>query len=248
MADAPLDWDAAAYGALPLPHVGWGRRTIAGLELRGDERVLDLGCGTGRDAAWLLENWPGTRLIGVDVSPRMLAAARAATARFGERASIVAGNLEQGLAIDGTVDAAYSVAALHWVHDHQRVFDAVAGLLPSGARFSVDAGGAGNIARVRAALARVTGDAGDADWNFADIPTTTEPLRRAGFAEADVALRPDPVVLSDQAYLSYLATVVMPAQLRDVPEAEREPVVRRVAAEVGEPIVDYVRLEIRAVR
>jgi len=58
-----------------------GRRLAAGLEELGvgaDERVIDLGCGTGNLSAALLERLgPSGRVIAVDFSRRMLAAAAA---------------------------------------------------------------------------------------------------------------------------------------------------------------------------
>ena len=49
-----LEWDAHTYDALPLPHEHWGARAIAQLRLNANETILDLGCGTGRDAEHLL--------------------------------------------------------------------------------------------------------------------------------------------------------------------------------------------------
>ena len=51
---ATREWDAAAYDALPLPHVAWGQRVLDRMRLEGHERVLDAGCGTGRDGEALL--------------------------------------------------------------------------------------------------------------------------------------------------------------------------------------------------
>ena len=59
---ATHEWNAAAYDALPLPHVAWGRRVLDRMGLEGDERVIDAGCGTGRDGEALLERWPGVRV------------------------------------------------------------------------------------------------------------------------------------------------------------------------------------------
>lgn len=42
------------------------------LELLGDERVLDVGCGTGELEDRLLDRWPGLHTTGVDISPNML--------------------------------------------------------------------------------------------------------------------------------------------------------------------------------
>jgi SAM-dependent methyltransferase len=39
--------------------------------------VLDLGCGPGTDLAWFAERYPRRRYAGIDVSPRMVALARA---------------------------------------------------------------------------------------------------------------------------------------------------------------------------
>ena len=53
---APHEWDSRAYDALPLPHEAWGQRVIDRLDPAPGARVLDAGCGTGRDAAALLED------------------------------------------------------------------------------------------------------------------------------------------------------------------------------------------------
>ena len=53
------------------PHVAWGRRVLDRMRLEGDERVLDAGCGTGRDGEALLERWPGVHLVGIDGSEQM---------------------------------------------------------------------------------------------------------------------------------------------------------------------------------
>ena len=58
---ATREWDASTYDALPLPHVAWGQRVLDRMRLEGDERVLDAGCGTGRDGEALLERWPDVR-------------------------------------------------------------------------------------------------------------------------------------------------------------------------------------------
>lgn len=47
------------------------------IELQGQERVLDLACGTGQLAARLLARWPQLQITGVDVSSQMLRRARA---------------------------------------------------------------------------------------------------------------------------------------------------------------------------
>lgn len=72
----PREWDARSYDALQLPHERWGRQLLATLPLRGDERVLDAGAGTGRDTELLLERLPGGHVVAVDGSAAMLARSR----------------------------------------------------------------------------------------------------------------------------------------------------------------------------
>lgn len=74
--------------------------------------IVDLGCGTGEQAAALAARFPAARVLGLDSSPEMLARAREHSApnlRF-EGGTI--------LELDGTYDLMYSNAALQWLPDH----------------------------------------------------------------------------------------------------------------------------------
>src|SRR5215218_4743124 len=70
------EWDASAYGTLNAPMNERGNDAVARLDLRGDETVLDAGCGTGEVTATLLERLPRGRAIALDGSTAMLDAAR----------------------------------------------------------------------------------------------------------------------------------------------------------------------------
>ncbi|HJT04029.1 MAG TPA: class I SAM-dependent methyltransferase [Pseudonocardiaceae bacterium] len=253
-----LEWDASTYDQLPLPHQRWGLQAIRRLRLTGDETVMELGCGTGRDAEQLLDALPNGRVVAVDGSEQMLAQLRHRLAGRLDRVTVVPADLRRtppppGL-FDEPVDAVLSVATLHWLPDHDVIFRTVAAALRPGGRFVAEAGGAGSVERVRAALRAVSGrdDSSDGSgrlWNFAGIEQTTHRLRRAGFTDITVELVPDPAVLERGAqFEAYLATVILAAQLRELPAHQRHPFVRAVAQELGEPIIDYVRLQIDATR
>ncbi|HET8813708.1 MAG TPA: methyltransferase type 11, partial [Solirubrobacterales bacterium] len=62
------EWDAETYDTVSDPQFEWGMEVLERLELRGDERVLDAGCGTGRITAELVERLPRGRAIAVDGS------------------------------------------------------------------------------------------------------------------------------------------------------------------------------------
>lgn len=240
-------WDAATYDRLPLPHVGWGRRVLDRLALQGSERVLDAGCGTGRDLATLLERYPDVTGVGVDASASMLDHARTRLAPFGSRVSLVEADLADLPALE-PVDAVMSVAAFHWVRDHDALFASLAGVMRSGARLATDAGGQGNIANVEAGLTAVTGRAFD-EKAFPTPAETSQRLRRAGFVVADVRLREDPLTIEDPQVRSlYLRTIALGSQLAGLPAEEHEAFADAVRDAMPSPVIDYVRLEIDAVR
>src|ERR1044071_5127472 len=87
------DWDAGRYHRVAQPQGRWGASVLERLELRGDETVLDAGCGSGRVTAQLLERLPRGRVIAVDNSAAMLAQARDTLAPFESRVAFVEADL-----------------------------------------------------------------------------------------------------------------------------------------------------------
>ena len=71
-------WNAADYAANSAVQQSWARELIARLHLRGDEQVLDVGCGDGKVTAELARAVPRGHVLGVDASPEMIAFARKA--------------------------------------------------------------------------------------------------------------------------------------------------------------------------
>src|SRR5581483_7780687 len=70
------EWDSKAYQRVANPQLNWGKKVLERLTLRGDELVIDAGCGTGRLTELLLEMLPRGRVIDVDLSQNMLVSAR----------------------------------------------------------------------------------------------------------------------------------------------------------------------------
>lgn len=64
-------------------------RLIAGMHVRPGQRVLELGCGTGRNLALIGRRWSGARLFGLDISREMLDHAQA---KLGTRARLAVGD------------------------------------------------------------------------------------------------------------------------------------------------------------
>lgn len=250
----PHEWDASGYDSLPLPHQRWGARTLARLPLAGHERVMDAGAGTGRDTAALAALLPEGRVVAVDASARMLERLRARLAGHLHRVAAVRADLARPLPLAGGLDAVMSVAAFHWIPDHAALFSNLAAVLRPGGRLVAECGGRGNIAAVESAVTAVLGEAALEDeaagvWNFAGAGDTAFRLREAGFTDVDVSLVPDPARLATaRQFRDYLAVVVLGGHLARLPGSRHEDFVSSVAARLTEPVVDYVRLTISAVR
>jgi trans-aconitate 2-methyltransferase len=88
-----------------------------------------------------------------------------------------------------------------------------------------------------------------ANVRFAGIHDTEAALRAGGWEAESIQLRPDPLRLDDPDLLeAYLDTVMLGAHLNDMPSDDHSEFVRAVRQAMPEPVIDYVRLEIDAVR
>lgn len=240
------DWDAATYDRVADPMTRWGGAVLDRLELRGDERVMDAGCGSGRVTEQLLERLPNGRVVALDGSAAMIVAARRRLARFGDRVEYVVADLGRPLPISGRVDAILSTATFHWVPDHDALFRNLAAVLRPGGQLVAQFGGAGNIDSIRAVLATL-GDGWLGPAHFETPEATTARLETAGFRDIHAWLQPEPTEFEPgEAFETYLATVVLGAHLDRLPADERQGFVRAVAERLPGPRIDYVRLNVIA--
>lgn len=143
-------WDAQQYDARFGFVARSGDALIDMLDAGPGERVLDLGCGTGRHAGMLQAR--GATVVGVDQDADMLAKARA------DHPDVTfvqadARHLDLGaLGTDEPFDACLSNAALHWMTPQEDTLRAVRSVLRAGGRFVAEMGGAQNVAALDAAL------------------------------------------------------------------------------------------------
>ena len=113
-------------------HLAWGATLLDSVPFRGDETVVDAGCGCGQLAELLLRRLPRVRVVALDESAETLSAAAARLAPFRSRVSFVCADATHWVA-SPRVDVVLSNAVLHWIADHEALFAAfVAGLRPLG--------------------------------------------------------------------------------------------------------------------
>jgi len=244
-------WRGDAYDRLSGPMEAMGRNVLARLELRGDETVIDAGCGSGRVTEALLARLARGRVIGIDLSASMIDAARE---RLGDRAELHVADLT-AMDLGVRADAILSTATFHWIADHDALFARLRAHLRAGGPLTAQCGGVGNIGNVHAAARELMAVDPYAEhfagwrgpWNFATAQDTEARLRDAGFAQARAWLVELPVTPEDPR--GYLTEINLGAHIGRLPDELHERFVDGVIERLGAPpvTIDYVRLNIDAV-
>jgi trans-aconitate methyltransferase len=258
-------WNAAEYAANSAVQQAWARELIAQLKLRGDERVLDVGCGDGKVTAEIARAVPDGSVTGTDASAQMISFAKK-TFPAKKNPNLAFRVMDaRRLRFAQKFDVIFSNAALHWVDDHQAFLRRAATALNSGGRLVVSCGGKGNAHDVFLALRP---EMRLARWRqyfrrmpmpyFFHAPEDYEKwLPRFGFKTRHIKLAPkDATYAGAEGFATWLRATWLPYTHR-VPEDVREGFIAAVTARYlakhppdahGQVHVRMVRLEIDAVK
>jgi SAM-dependent methyltransferase len=239
-------WDPLAYGQNAAFVHTLASGVLEWLAAMPGERILDLGCGDGQLSRRIVAN--GATVVGADISPEMVEAARSR--------GIVAmeASAEQLPFSENAFDAVFSNAALHWVRDQDAMMAEVRRVLKPGGRFVAEMGGHGNVAAIRVGLMAVLArhGFGDREDEVNYYPTAegyAKRLTRHGFAVRQIAIIPRPTILAESGMAGWLRTFRR-GVIESLPEEIRDTVVEETAAllapalrdENGEWTGDYIRL------
>ncbi len=145
-------WDAVDYHRHSTAQQVWARELIAKLDLAGDEYVLDVGCGDGKVTAELAEQLPRGVVVGVDLSPEMVAFARETFPPERYPRLTFERMDARDLRYEDEFDVVFSNATLHWVVDHRPVLAGIARALLPGGRTLLQMAGEGNARDVVAVM------------------------------------------------------------------------------------------------
>jgi trans-aconitate 2-methyltransferase len=245
-------WDAATYERASDVQEAWAEAVLDRLPLRGDETVLDAGCGPGRVTKRLLERLPHGRVIAVDASEEMVEHARDVLPPG--RATVRRSDLTE-LELEEPVDAVFSNAVFHWVLDQDRLFSRLHAALHPGGVLVAGCGGQGNVewfmATVDGIAAEQPFDSYLADferaWCFPGAGETEARMREVGFVEARAWLEPSEITPREPA--DFLRAAPLRCHLQRLPEELHDRFVEQVLRRCGEPLrLDYVRLQIQGRR
>jgi demethylmenaquinone methyltransferase/2-methoxy-6-polyprenyl-1,4-benzoquinol methylase len=135
---APNDFTSSLAYAIGFRDWGYRRRAVDALRLEKGDRVVEIGCGTGRNFP-LLERavGPAGAVIGVDVSQPMLGRARKRAARHAWSNIELVESDAASYEFPAPVDGVLSTYTLVVVPDYDRVIENACRALKEGGRCAV---------------------------------------------------------------------------------------------------------------
>jgi len=132
------DWNPGLYESSHSFVWEYGRDLVGLLAPQPGERILDVGCGTGRLTGEIARS--GAQAVGIDSSPAMIAQALESFPALQFEVQDVC-----AMPFRAEFDAVFSNAALHWVLRAGDAARSMAEALKPGGRLVAELGGHGNI-------------------------------------------------------------------------------------------------------
>ncbi|HEY9710411.1 MAG TPA: class I SAM-dependent methyltransferase [Oculatellaceae cyanobacterium] len=189
-------WASALYESKHSFVWQYGAECLELLSPQPNERILDLGCGTGHLTQEITKQ--GAIAIGIDKAPTMIEQARKNYPNLHfEVADATNFHFEEPF------DAVFSNATLHWIKEPERVISCIWKALKPGGRFVAEFGGKGNIKAIATAINNTLEAAGYPvkpelnPWYFPSIGEYTILLEKHGFSVTYATLFERPTALED---------------------------------------------------
>jgi len=267
MADSncSYSWNASEYDKYSYSQYEWAEELIPKLELKGNESLIDIGCGYGKVTHLLSTYLPHGQILGVDNSEEMITAARQ---RFPHchypNLSFLKMDARQ-LTFREQFDVAFSNANLHWIIDHPTVLASVYESLDKNGRLLFQMAGKGNAQGILAVIKEFISEE-DCKPYFKNFtfpygfygPEEYAPwLREAGFKPERIELFPKDMKLQGKEGLVFwIRSLWLPFTER-VPTQLRAPFMNEIAErylaaypmdESGMVHVKITRLEVQATK
>ncbi len=256
-------WDAEDYARNSAGQQEWALELIPKLGLKGDERVLDIGCGDGKITAAIAASLDFGSVMGIDSSPEMVAHATKAFPDNRARLAFVCLDARE-ISFLREFDVVFSNAALHWVPDHGPLLVRIRRSLRPAGRVLLQMAGKGNAAAIVDVVSNVIRkspwrpffDRFAFPWAFYGAEEYTGLVKAAGLSARRVEIIPKTMLHKGREGLSgWVRTTWMPYSQRvpaDMREAFVEEIVSGYEAEHGTDAegffaVSMSRLEVEAI-
>jgi len=194
------DWDASTYDNISNVIESWGLDLIERLNLKGNEIVLDAGCGSGRLTKIISTKLPKGKVFSVDLDSSMI---KLANERLGKISNVkfIQSNICD-IELQDKIDVIFSNAVLHWISNHRKVFRHFWQILKPNGQLSIQCGGYGNLTKTLSVFNKVRKSLefcnyfcnrkGESIWKepwyFAKAEDTEKILKEIGFKNIEVFL------------------------------------------------------------
>lgn len=248
-------WKAEVYANNSKGQAVWAQELIDKIGIKGDETILDIGCGDGKITEYLSTLTKG-EVVGIDLSAEMIAYAKQAffEPKFMQMDA-------QNMEFLNRFEIVFSNAALHWASDHEAVVKGIYKALKNGGKAVLQMGGEGNAKEVFdmffAILPRYKHyfEGFKAPYTFCSAEYYEKLLEKVGFESYTATLIPKDMVHEDvKAFRGWLESTWFPFIDR-IPDTMQEKFIQECIENylVSHPLdkqgrvhVAMVRLEIEA--
>jgi len=259
-----VKWNAKAYKESSHNQFQWGLELLDKLALKGNESVLDIGCGDGKLTIEIAKRVPDGYVVGIDNSEEMISFARKTFPK--DKYPNVDWQLMNATEIDfdNEFDAAYSNAVLHWIKDHIAILRGVKRSLKPGGRILFQMAGKGNAVNAAQVLIDVISKEQWSKYFINGVSSTLcyygiddyhVWLKELGFVEKRLELVPKDASFHERegmrqnieaAWMTF--TDMIPENLRDqfIEELIDGFDERSLKDELGNYHIDMLRLEVEA--
>lgn len=143
-----FEFDGDKYEKASKHQKEWGNSLISELSLRGNEAILDLGCGDGILTEQLAQLVPNGTVLGIDASAGMIATAQK---RGKNNLAFIQMDINT-MHFQNKFDVIFSNAALHWIKDHKTLLQNTVNALKNGGTILWDFAGDGNCSNFFAVM------------------------------------------------------------------------------------------------
>ncbi|MBV6627072.1 MAG: methyltransferase domain-containing protein [Rivularia sp. (in: Bacteria)] len=190
-------WNSSLYQDKHAFVWKYGENLLEILNPKSNEKVLDLGCGTGQLTAKIAES--GAEVIGIDSANEMVEKAQQNYPKLKFQIADA-----RKFKLPQSVDAVFSNAVLHWIPQADDVINSINQSLNIGGRFIAEFGGKGNIESIVKALYKALEKIGFDNpsrlnpWYFPSISEYAAKLEKQGFEVTYSNLYYRPTLLQDE--------------------------------------------------
>jgi trans-aconitate 2-methyltransferase len=134
-------WNPVEYVQNAEAQQNWAKDLLDEVQKRGDEAILDVGCGNGKITADFAKMLPDSRIVGVDSSAEMIAYANR-TYPNTIYPNLLFNQVDaRPLHFQEEFDLCFSNATLNWVNNHQDFLNEASQVLRTGGRLVVSCSG-----------------------------------------------------------------------------------------------------------